>query len=349
VLGRKAYLNAGTFGPLPRRAAEIMAERGRRDLEQGRSSRAYFEETLALRERLRAALSELLGAPPGSVALTTSTSDGCAIALLALGLGPDDEIVTTDAEHPGLEGPIHASGARIRVAAVESLPVEDAVAAIEAQISPRTRLVALSHVLWTTGAILPVERLRRRGIPLLVDGAQGAGAIPVDVTSLGCDFYTVSAQKWLLGPEATGALYVRPEIVDSLRLAAPSYYSWQRGTYEPQPGAARFDTGWIPTGAVEGLLAALDFACELGPARFDAAGAQAARCRELLAERVDVVTEPGQGTLVAFRPRCDAAELVETLARRDVVIRDLPGRGWARASLGFWTSDEDLERLVEGL
>src|SRR5204863_453176 len=81
----------------------------------------------------------------------------------------------------------------------------------------RTRLIALSHVAWTTGAVLPIRELSGRGIPVLVDGAQGAGAIPVDVQELGCDFYTVSAQKWLLGPEGTGALYVRPERVGELR------------------------------------------------------------------------------------------------------------------------------------
>ena len=79
------------------------------------------------------------------------------------------------------------------------------------------------------------------------------------------------------------------------------------------------------------------------------ARAMAERCRELLAERVEVVTEPAQSTLVAFRPPGDAAEAVERLAERGVVVREMPGLGWVRASVGFWTSEEDLERLVEAL
>jgi selenocysteine lyase/cysteine desulfurase len=73
----------------------------------------------------------------------------------------------------------------------------------------------------------------------------------------------------------------------------------------------------------------------------------AARCRELLAERV--VTAPGQGTLVAFRVEGDSSELVRKLYKRGVIVRDVPGQGWIRVSCGWWTSDEDLERLVGGL
>jgi L-cysteine/cystine lyase len=347
VVGAKAYLNAGSFGPLPRVTIEAMAARQERDLVEGRSGRRYFDDVLAVREELRAVLARLIGAPSPAVALTSSTSEGCNIAVSALALRPDDEVVTTDCEHPGLKGALHVSGARIRVAAVSSLPADAALAAIEAEIRPRTRLVAVSHVLWTTGAIVPVEALAGRGIPVLVDGAQAAGVLEVDVAALGCDFYTVSGQKWLLGPDSTGALYVGAEPLDDLRIAFPSFFSWERGTLEPKPGAERFDAGWIPTASVEGLLASLAFADGAGPERFAFARLQAERCRELLAELVRVVTEPGQAGLVTFQPAGDPAELVRALDEAGVVIRDLPGTGWARASAGFWTSDEDLERLAE--
>jgi L-cysteine/cystine lyase len=349
VLARKAYLNAGTCGPLPSCAAEAIAARIRRDLVDGRSGRPYWEEVLALREKLRAAVAKLVGTPSEWVALTDSTSMGCAVAVAALGLGPGDEAVTTDCEHPGLEGPLHASNARLRVARIRDLSAADALAAIEAEVTGRTRLVAVSHVVWTTGARLPVEQLAGRSFALLVDGAQSVGAIPVDVPALGADFYTVSGQKWLLGPDATGALVVRPERLPDLRLALPSYFSWEPGTYEPRAGAPRFDTGTISAASLDGLLTSLAFAEDVGPERFARAQETAERCRELLAGRARVVTEPGQATLVSFVPRADAAELVRRLDAQGVVIRDLPGLGWARASVGWWTSDEDLERLVAGL
>jgi L-cysteine/cystine lyase len=344
-----AYLNAGSAGPLPRRTGEELARWARRAVEEGRSSKSFFEAMLELRERVRAELARLLNAPDGSLALTTSTTDGCNIVLTGLGIAAGDEVVTTDSEHPGLFGGLVASGADLRIARVRERPAAEALPCLEAEITERTRLLAISHVSWLTGACLPVRELAGRGIPLLVDGAQGAGAIPVDVQALGCDFYTVSAQKWLLGPEATGALYVLPERVEELRMTLPTYMSWEHPDYVPRPGAARFDGGWIPVGSLAGLYESLAFAEQAGEERFGHARAMADRCRELLASRFELVTEAGGGTLVTWKADGDAAEISARLGDEGVVVRDLPGLGWLRASCGFWTSEEELERLVAAL
>ena len=111
VLDRFAYLNAGTNGPLPRRTVEAMQAMLDHDLKQGRSSQEYFESMLARRDDVRAALARFLGAPPETIALTTSTTEGCNVVLNGLAIGPADEVVTTDSEHPGLFGGLVASGA----------------------------------------------------------------------------------------------------------------------------------------------------------------------------------------------------------------------------------------------
>jgi L-cysteine/cystine lyase len=352
VLERFAYLNAGTNGPLPQRAAEAMSRALERDLVEGRSSKAYFEGLLSGREELRAALADALGTVADNIALASSTTEGCNVVIAGLGIGPGDEVVTTDSEHPGLFGGLKASGAELRVVELQELPGEEALPALEDAISDRTRLIALSHVSWLTGAVFPVRELARRGIPLLVDGAQAAGAIPVDVEEMGCDFYTVSAQKWLLGPDVTGALYVAPSRAEELRMAFPSYGSWDWDAperYTPKTTAARFDPGWITLGSVEGLLESLAFAREAGEDRFDHARAMAGRLRGLLGDRYEVVTEPDQATLVTWRAEGESEEAVARLAKAGVVIRDLPGLGLLRASCGFWTNDEDLERLLAAL
>ncbi|HLY85818.1 MAG TPA: aminotransferase class V-fold PLP-dependent enzyme [Gaiellaceae bacterium] len=340
VLDRIAYLNAGSNGPLPRVAVEATRARLERDLVEGRSGMAWIEEIAATRERIREGIGAVLGATADLVALTDSTTRGCQIVVAGLGLSAGDEIVTTDQEHFGLIGPLHASGARVVV-------VEAAEEALLAAVTPRTRLVAVSHILWTTGRRLDLARLRRPDGPLLlVDGAQSAGAIPVDLT--GVDFYTVSAQKWLCSVDQSGALFVRDP--DRLRVALPSIYAQQShetdGSFVPRDGARRFDAGWTGGPTLAGLEAALGVHPEW---RYEGGAAAAARCRELLEPLVDVVTPEGHSNLFAFHPPGSPAELVATLDEHGVVVREIPGRNLVRASCGWWTSEDDLRRLADGL
>ncbi len=341
VLERIAYLNAGTYGPLARSTMEAVAVQHAVDLAEGRSGKAYFERALERRGELKRRLAELLDVEAEQVALTASTTDGCNIVLAGLDIQRGDEVITTTDEHFGLLGPLHASGARVVV-------VEPDPDRIVAAVSARTRLLAVSHVLWTTGQVLPVHELRARtGLPILVDGAQSACAIPVGARGL--DYYTVSGQKWACGPDATGALVVaEPE---RLRIARPSFFAQAShepdGSFEPRAGADRFSPNWLPAAAVAGLIAALS---DLPEWRFERAAAQAERLRERLSRQVEVVTPHERATLVSFRPGAeDASTVVDRLTARGVVVRELPGRGLVRASVGWWTSDDDVDRLVEGL
>ncbi|OFW75446.1 MAG: hypothetical protein A2Y55_08375 [Actinobacteria bacterium RBG_16_68_12] len=342
VLDRVAYLNAGSFGPLPRATIEAMHSEQARDLRYGRAGTAYIDRMFDLRTDVRGRLASLVSAEPELVALTGSTTDGCNIVLAGLDLGPEDEVVTTTDEHFGLIGPLHASGAEVVV-------VPPDADAITAAVTPQTRLLALSHVLWTTGQALPVHELRSvTGLPILVDGAQSVGAIPVDAR--GVDFLTISGQKWLCGPDTVGALVVTEP--DRLKVARPSYFSQERydpdGAFEPKPDARRFDPTWVPPGSLAGLLAALDVRPEWC---FERAATMAERCRKLLAEAgADVIVPSERATLVSWRPQGEEPEkVVARLAAAGVVVRDLPGTGLVRASVGWWTSEEDLERLVDGV
>ena len=338
VLDRFAYLNAGTNGPLARPTVEAIVAEQLLDTAQGRGGEPYFSRALEMRGVLRGKLASLLSVEPSQVALTRSTTDGCNIVLAGLDLGPDDEIVTSDVEHFGLIGPVAASAARVVTAPEDK--ILDAV-------TERTKLIAISHVSWVSGNSLEPERVKEEtGLPILVDGAQSAGVIPVNSGAF--DYYAISCQKWLCGPDVTGALVVASP--EELRVALPSYFAQTEhqpdGSYVLRAGAERFDSGWIGTPSLAGLTAALDAAPEW---RFERGAEIAAAARTLLAERYDVITRPGQAGIVSFHPEGDPVETVERLRSEDVIVRELPGRNLIRVSCGYWTSEQDLARLMAAL
>src|SRR5947209_10763928 len=217
VFERVAYLNAGTDGPVPRAGAAAAAERLQGELEHGRAGRAHFDRMKAAAQALRERLAALVGAGPDEVALTHSTTDGVATVLSALPLGPGDEVLRSEEEHPGLLAPLALARRRKRFD-VRFVPFTE----LANEVAPRTKLVACSHVSWVGGKIAPAE-LARAGAQLLLDGAQGLGAVPVDVGALGCDFYAASGQKWMCGPDGSGSLYVRAAVAERLDPPWPNY------------------------------------------------------------------------------------------------------------------------------
>jgi L-cysteine/cystine lyase len=345
VLERLAYLNAGTDGPVP--ATAVRAARAALDAQalKGRHG-PHFEARTALQEELRAAYARVLACAPDDVALTTSTSEGLGAVLGGLDLGPGDEIVTSDSEHPGLLGPLIA--ARQRGVAVRAVPLAEVADAV----GPRTTLVACSHVSWVTGELAPAA-LARCGVPVILDGAQGAGAVPVDVGALSCAAYAAAGQKWLCGADGTGMLHLAPGFRDRVRVLAPSYVSFEDAgaglDAALRPDARRFDTPSLARETVAFSLAAAGIleAAGLGAVHARAAGL-AARLAERLAAAGRAVAPRGASTLVAWEDP-DPPATRDRLAAAGVVVRDLPGRPLLRASVGAWSDEADLDRLLDAL
>ncbi|MGH2805551.1 MAG: aminotransferase class V-fold PLP-dependent enzyme, partial [Thermoleophilaceae bacterium] len=168
VLERLAYLNAGSNGPVPARALAAVDRSLREQVDEGRGDRAHFERNAERIDHLRARVAALLGCEAAELALTGSTTDGVNAVLNALDIGPGDDVLTSDEEHPGVLAPLAAlrerRGVSVRMASVAELA--DAVRA-------ETRLVACSHVSWRTGAVVDVPALAATEALVLLDGAQG--------------------------------------------------------------------------------------------------------------------------------------------------------------------------------
>ena len=345
VLEHVAYLNAGSDGPVPRRALEAAAARTRLVLETGRAGDEHSRHLRSLDAALRRRFAGLLGCGADEVALTGSTADGVNTVVSGLHLRRRDEILCSDEEHLAVRAPLAAAARRAGVD-VRVVPFSELASAV----GPRTRLVVCSHVSHVSGRVAAVAELARTGAPLLLDGAQALGAIPVDVAATGCDFYAASGQKWLCGPEGTGCLYVRRDRLETIRPPWPSGLTvGDATTLTNNADASRFDTrpvvAVLATWALEsfGVLedAGLDWVLGRGP---ELAGTLAGE----LAAGGRAVQPRGVSTLVSWReehPELVAARLLAA----GVVVHALPVHGLVRASVGAWNDESDVARLVGAL
>jgi L-cysteine/cystine lyase len=337
-------MNTGTEGPVPRRAAEAVHARMELELTQGRAGRPYYEGIRELTAGVRSGYANVLGCDPSEVAITGSTTDGINTVIAGLDLRPDDEILTSDEEHPGLLGPLAKAkehqGVNVRVVPFAELAGE---------VSRSTRLIACSHVSWASGRVADVGALVGTGVPVLLDAAQAVGAIPVDMRALGCDFYAGSGQKWLCGPEGSGCLYVRADRLDQLLIPWPGHGSLAHPErpleLQPAPGTRRFDHGF-PAGLRSAwTVASLEVFEQAGWQWVHSRAASlAAWLAESLAEHGLEVVPRGRSTLVSWVV-ADAEAEVERLAEAGFVVRSIPAFGYVRASVGAWASEEELEAL----
>jgi L-cysteine/cystine lyase len=343
VLDHLAYLNAGTDGPLPAVAVRAATRELEREVAHGRAG-AHFQRRAELASELRSAYARVLSCPAADVALTTCTTEGIAQTIVGLALGRDDEILTSDEEHPGLLGAL-AAAHELNGVGIRAVPLS----AIAQALGPRTRLVACSHVGWMSGSVAPSE-LAQVDVPVLLDGAQGAGAIAVDVHALGCDAYAAAGQKWLCGPDGTGMLYVSPRMREELRVPRRGYPNLR----DPDAGlharlhedARRFDSPALSAEALACALASVNMLESFGwRAVHDRARSLAGRLTELLEASGREPAPRGDTTLVSFPSEDPPAERAH-LADAGIIVRNIPGRPWLRASVGAWNDEDDLNRLL---
>ena len=360
------YLDTGTCGPIPAESAAATRQAEERDLALGRATRDADEELADRMAEARGSLAAILGTDIDCVALTHSTTEGIGLAVGTLDWRPGDRVLTSSQEHPGLLGPLAVArdrfGVDVRVAEIGDGGDDDrTLTALERELcAGPVRLVALSHVLWTTGAVLPVAEIVRRahahGAAVVLDGAQAGGAIPVAVDELGAEFYAVPGQKWLLGPAGTGALVVRRDVIAATVPSVRGSFSTAMPSVGDRddlwPDARRFEVAGFHAPSLIGLARSAGWlAMYVGlPWALERAGslAQGAAIRLQGTPGVALVTPPGRmATLVTFRlPGWQAERVADELARRVFAsIRVIPGLDAIRISVGFFTSDEELGRF----
>lgn len=215
------YLNTGSLGPTPQPVLDRVLEVWR-TLEEDPVVNGYNDGAgLAAAEAARADVAALIGCARDNLLITSGTTRAMNIVAGSVRLARGDAVLTTDQEHHGgIAGwTWRARRDGVRIDKVPVPPEENDGAAIVARIAaairPETRVLSVSHVLFSTGLRMPVAEIsalaRSRGLLCVIDGAQALGAIPVDVVAIGCHAYAGSGHKWLMGPKGTGLLYVSPD------------------------------------------------------------------------------------------------------------------------------------------
>jgi len=366
ALGDTVYMNTGWQGPSPKAVVEAVAQALAREAASPTGPET-MQWRLSVLARAREEAAALIGARPEEVSLQENTTAGINAVVWGLRLRPGDEVCTTDLEHPSLAVPLLylRRRRRVRLRVVHIDPHDDPMRIVEGfreAIGPRTRLVALSHVAYGTGQLLPLADIAQtahaHGALVLVDAAQSVGQMPVDVRALDCDFLTFPGHKWLLGPAGTGALYVRRELVPTLEPTFVAHRAARRhalpGRLEPQRediAKLELTTRSVPLWA--GFLAAVGFL------RAQGLGQVAEHARELArhaARRLASVPgvavvgqqEPQTG-LLSFRVEGVAAATVTALLWQwgRVVARTVPSLRATRLSLHLFNTHEEVEAMAE--
>jgi L-cysteine/cystine lyase len=344
-----------------------MQERVQEEWQNGRAGHAAYESISAIYSNARKGAAHLLNADVEEIALTDNTGEGLNIISWGIDWRQGDEVITTNHEHISLLAPLYQLrdryGITIRIADIGEkgdLPVLKAVADL---VTPRTRLISLSHISWKTGAVLNISEVgymgREWGIPVLIDGAQSAGAIPLDMHALNVDFYAIPMQKWLCGPDGTGALYARREALGYVKPTYVGYWSIKHeegSEWELLDTAQRFEAGGRQTAALAGQAAVLNWLDEgVGHRwmyeRIATLSAYAFHALQDIPGLTMLTPRAGESGLVAFRLEGkNETEVVNNLRdTHNFYIRNIPSTHALRISTGFYNTEEEIDTLVRAL
>lgn len=367
----KAYLNTGTCGPMSTVLRQSLDESLAYDFEHGRATGDGFAKMMDSMTDIRARIGRMVHADPSTIALTQHTTNGMNIALFGLNWQAGDELITTTVEHEGGLVPAfilrQRYGVIIRMVDITAADTDaEIVAKLEAAITPRTRALLVSHVAWNLGNRLPLREIaavcRRHHVLSIVDAAQSFAAIPLDLPALGVDAYAMPGQKWLCGPEGTGALYIRTESLSLFNMSFAGFFSlktpmdWDfTGHFMPAPGAKRFEVGSIYRPLMHATAANLrwleeEVGWEWIYGRIAALSTYVYEQLQTIPQVEMVTRAPAESGLNSFfLTGYDTARVVAKLAEENIVIRFLGHPYCLRVSTGFYNSEADIDKLIAAL
>lgn len=383
ALQNKTYFNYGGQGPLPTPSLEAITTSWKRIQELGPFTTDIWPYISAEVSKTRGRLARLCNVPAHRLALSENVTTGCVLPLWGLPLNDGDHILISDCEHPGVVAACHEL-ARRRQLQVNTLPLKqlrlgadqqartdrDVLAAIEQQLTSRTRLVVLSHLLWNTGQQMPIAEVaaqlqQHAAQPyLLVDAAQSVGQIPVAKAAQAADIYAFTGHKWACGPEGLGGVAISDRMLTE---AHPTMIGWRSLQDEsravaddPDPfhhDSRRFEVATSCVPLMAGLRCSLDLLEQEGSSderlgRIRTLSEQLWKELQSLPGVSPLLEGPPPAGLVSFQMHSEAtgatpSEVVKSLGAEQVWIRDLADPICLRACTHVCTSENDIAQLID--
>ncbi|MDP4145093.1 MAG: aminotransferase class V-fold PLP-dependent enzyme [Bacillota bacterium] len=362
ALEKITYFNTGSVGPLSSFAIDAMTKSQQEELYNSRITAEAFKNKKKIKDDTRESIAQLFSVTSSEISLTHNTTEGINIILSGIRWSQGDEVITSNVEHAAILLPLFVLreryGVNIKTVNTGNHVIDD----IKAKITPKTKIIAISHVSYATGEVLPIEEItelaHRNGVAILVDGAQSAGAIPVDLKRLNVDFYSVPGQKWLCGPEGTGALYVNNNKLIEVNQTYSGLGSVEEfdplGTFKFYREAKHFEIASTFVPAVVGQRASIQWLIkEVG---IEWVFERAKILRELAWKQlnslsnVKVITPEKASGLISFSVNgVNPKDVVASLAAQGIIIRKINENNSVRASIGFFNSEDDIEMLIRSV
>lgn len=365
ALSNKIYFNYGGQGPMSQGAMDAITQSQAHIQHLGPFGNAAYGWISPQIQASREAITSTLNIPSHTITLTGNVTIGCNIAMWGIDWQPGDHLLLSDCEHPGVIATAQEIARRLAIEVttcplMATLNEGDPISIIAENIRPRTRLVVLSHVLWNTGQVLPIDKIvelcRSNNSLLLIDAAQSVGVLPVDLTALGVDFYAFTGHKWLCGPAGVGGLYVRPETRENLH---PTFIGLNGVTTNSQaqptgwqPDGRRYEVSTLSTPLYIGLKAAITIHEQWGTAeeRYE----QICKNSQYLWQKLTSLSNvkclknsPPKSGLVSFQlTNQPSIKLVQYLESQQILTRTISQPNCIRVSVHYLTLESEIDELI---
>lgn len=369
ALKNKTYFNYGGTGPMPQSAIDVIIQTQAHIQDIGPFSMEVYQWIAPEIAKVRSIIAQELNVPTSTITLTDNVSVGCNIAIWGIDWQPGDRLLLSDCEYPGVIAMAQEVSRRFGVE-ITTCPLfatlngGNPVEVIAQNLQSNTRLVILSHIIWNTGQFLPIDKIgeicRDNGSLLLIDAAQSAGVLPLNLTELAVDFYAFTGHKWFCGPAGVGGLYVSPAAREKLH---PTFIGLSSVILDDrsrsinwQPDGRKYEISTMAVPLLIGLGEAIAYHHQWGTAeeRYAQIRHNSAYLWQKLAELPHVKclkNSPPESGLVSFQltNNQSALELVKFLESQKIMIRRVATHDCIRVSTHYLTLESEIDQLIAAI